>query len=231
MSKQEEEETVFEFWNSFKGSKTSIKRDPKTGDLIQWHSHNKLTHDMRVAIRENLKDYTLEEICTAIHNYAEALLGDKYFWTYVWPLSIFLSVKYEKRKDGNKKWWKFLPENFDRKVYLKRGNIEEQENIIEDPDPDLTNMLIATFRKERLCREGFVPNLKQIGQFRLASQKMIKFYKNRSCQDKKIWLEDLFECLEQNYLSKGEAISIGLLCSDHLWDFLMPQLLRQCGRE
>ena len=227
----EKEEIVFEFWNSFKGSKTSTRLDPKTNNLICWHSHNKLTHDMKVAMRESLKDYTLEEVCTGIDNYAKILLGDEYFWTHIWPLSIFLTVKYEKSKDGTKKWWQFLPENFDAQRYLRRGNIwkNSTEDIIEDPKPNLTKLLITSFQKWGLCREGFIPDSKQIGQFRLATQKMLEFYKDRTCRDEKIWVEDLHDCLDQNYLRKGDIISIGLLCSDYLWGILMPQLLRSCG--
>ena len=92
------EELIFDFWNTFKGRKTSTKLDPKTGAFICWHSHNKLTHDMILAIKENLKNYTLEEICIGIDNYVKVLLGDDYFWTYVWPLSTFFTVKYEKKE-------------------------------------------------------------------------------------------------------------------------------------
>ena len=221
------EELVFEFWNSFKGRKTFTKLDSKTGASIHWHSHNKLTHDMILAIKENLKNYTLEELCMGIDNYAKVLLGDDYFWTHVWPLSTFFTVKHEKRKDGSKKWWQFLPENFSLQLYLKRGNTAE-ENLVEDSDPELTNMIISSLKRWGLVRKEFTPNSKQTNQLRLTSQKILDFYEDRTCQDEKIWLEDLFDCLNFNYLGKGDTVSIGLLCSDYLWDILMPQLLRSC---
>ena len=228
MKKQDKIEIIFEFWNSFKGSKTSTnKLDPKTGGTIHWRSHNKLTHDMKFAIEENLKHYSLEDMCMAINNYAEVLLGDEYFWTHVWSLTIFFTVRY-KMKDAGKKWWKFLPENFDSQLYLKtRNNV--QRNTIKDPNPELTNRLTVAIQKWRLCKKGFKPSAKQIGQLRLTVQKMMEFYKDRTDQDKEIWFEDLYDCLNDNYLGKGDAVSIGLLCSDHLWDILMPQQLRDCG--
>ena len=228
--KSELEELVFDFWNSFKGSKSSSsKLDPKSGLPTHWHSHNKFTHDMRLAIRESLKDYTLEEICMAIDNYALVLLGDEYFWTHVWPMSIFFTVKYDKTKNGTKKWWQFLPENFNPQAFLRGDCVNGQEKLVEDTNPDLTNRLTILLQKWGLCKKGFVPSSKQIGQLRLTVQRMMEFYGDRTCQDKEVWLEDLYDCLDQNYLSKGEAVSIGLLCSDHVWSILMPQLLRCCG--
>jgi len=228
MKNAEKEELIFEFWNTFKGEQTSSKTCPKTGTLIRWHSHNKLTHDMRLAMRDNFKDYSIEDMCIAISNYREVLIRDDTFWTHVWPLSTFFSVKYTNAKDSRMKWWRFLPENFDVKTFLK-SRVTQEEKIIEDPNPDLTNKIISSLQKWGLCRKEFVPNNKQLGQIRLTTQRMMEFYKNRVCKDAGIWLEDLYDCLQDNYLGKGERVSIGLLCSDYLWDILMPQLLRGCG--
>lgn len=229
MKNTEKEELIFEFWNSFKGKQTSTKLCPKTGTFIRWHSHNKLTHDMRLAMRENLKNYTLEDMCMAIDNYAKALLRDDTFWTHVWPLSIFFAVKYTRAKDARKKWWQFLPENFDIRSFLKREGNTAQEEQVEDSNPNLTTKLTTSLWKWGLYKKGFTPSPKQIGQLRLTTQRMMEFYKDRTCKDEGIWLEDLYDCLDQNYLGKGDAVSIGLLCSDHVWNILMPQLLRTCG--
>ena len=227
IKKQDRIEIIFEFWNSFKGSQTSTdKLNPKTGGIIHWRSHNKLTYDMKFAIEENLKYYSLEDMCTAINNYADALLGSWSFWTHVWPLTTFFTVRY-KIKDAGKKWWKFLPETYDSQLYLKnKSNIQRE---VKDPNPDLTNKLTKSLSKWGLCKKGFEPSAKQINQIRLTVQRMTEFYKDRTCQNEEIWLEDLFDCIEQNYLCKGDAVSIGLLCSDHLWNILIPQLLRSCG--
>lgn len=228
--KYSKEEMVFDFWNSFKGCQApDSKRDPKTGAIIRWRSHNRLTHDMKIAIKENLKNYSLEEICIAIDNYAKVLLRDEFYWTHIWPLSTFLTVKHGKCKDDPKKWWRFLPENFMEQTLLKRGRQQEDPTVMEDPNPDLTEKLMKKLQRWGLCRKGFVPNNKQIGQIRLTVQKMMTFYESRSCKDTDIWLEDLYDCLNYNYLSKADAVSIGLLCSDHVWNVLMPQLLRTCG--
>jgi len=110
-----------------------------------------------------------------------------------------------------------------------RNTGAHHEELIEDFNPDLTNKLISSLQRWGIVKKDFNPNSKQINQIRLTVQKMIKFYKNRICKDEKIWLEDLFDCLNQNYLGKGNVVHIGTLCSDQLWDMLMPQLLRICG--
>jgi phage replication O-like protein O len=52
--------------------------------------HKKLTDDTERTIRTTLKDYSKEEICQAIRNYAEILKGDQYFFKYSWTLKDFL---------------------------------------------------------------------------------------------------------------------------------------------
>lgn len=228
MKNAEKEELIFEFWNTFKGQQTSTKRCSKTGSLICWRSHNKLTYDMRLAIRENLKNYSVEDMCMAIDNYAEILFSDHTFWTHVWPLSTFFAVKYTNAKDARKKWWQWLPENYDIRTFLKRNGNTQGEQI-EDSNPELTNMITKAIQKWDLVKKGFIPNIKQTNQLISTAQKMKEFYKGRSCQDQKIWLGDLYDCLNDNYLGKHQTVAIGTLCSDYVWNILMPQLLRTCG--
>ena len=54
-------------------------------------THKKLTDDTSRAIGVALKDYSVEEICQAIKNYAEILAGpERYYFKYRWTLMDFL---------------------------------------------------------------------------------------------------------------------------------------------
>ena len=80
--------------------------------------HRKLLFDQRQAIKVALEHFNVSDIQEAISNYSEILTDDKYFWTYRWTLTEFLT-----RRDGRKgtdpyKWWQFLKNNFRKEKYL-----------------------------------------------------------------------------------------------------------------
>ena len=75
-------EVIFNHWNS----KSIIK-------------HRKITDKLKRAINNALKDYSQDEICTAIDNYAIILADDKYYWTYKWGLQEFISRGLDKFLD------------------------------------------------------------------------------------------------------------------------------------
>ena len=75
-------EVIFNHWNS----KGIIK-------------HRKITDKLKRAINNALKDYSQDEICTAIDNYAIILADDKYYWTYKWGLGEFISRGLDKFLD------------------------------------------------------------------------------------------------------------------------------------
>lgn len=58
--------------------------------------HKNMTTNIQRAVLSALKDYSVEEIKTAITNYALILHGDEYFWNYKWTLVEFLG-----RRNGN----------------------------------------------------------------------------------------------------------------------------------
>lgn len=96
------EQAIFTYWNESDG-------------LIH---HRKLLYDQRQAIKVALEHFTVSDIQEAISNYSSLLIDDKYFWTYRWTLTEFLS-----RRDGRKatdpyKWWQFLKNNFRAEKYL-----------------------------------------------------------------------------------------------------------------
>jgi|GEM_PF-454571 len=67
------QELIFRHWNS--------------KNIIQ---HRKLTDKIKRAINGALQDYSEEEICQAIDNYATILADDRYYWSYKWGLREFL---------------------------------------------------------------------------------------------------------------------------------------------
>ena len=76
------QEAIFEYWNG-KG-------------IIQ---HRRMTDRIKRSINGALRDYTEEEICTAIDNYKTILFDDKYYWSYKWGLREFLQRGIDKFLD------------------------------------------------------------------------------------------------------------------------------------
>lgn len=70
---------LFEYWNS-----------------KQIIVHKKLTEKMITKISGTLKNYSPDEIKTAIDNYTTVTKGDEYYWTYKWTLEDFLQRGMEK---------------------------------------------------------------------------------------------------------------------------------------
>jgi len=64
---------VFDLWNS--------------QEIIQ---HKKLTGEIKRAIEIRLKDFSVDEICQAVKNYAEIIKGEQYYFKYKWTLKNFL---------------------------------------------------------------------------------------------------------------------------------------------
>jgi hypothetical protein len=69
---------IFEHWNS--------------KDIIK---HRSLNDRTKGSINAKLKDYTSEEICQAIDNYAAIVHDDRYYFTYRWTLQEFLQRGFE----------------------------------------------------------------------------------------------------------------------------------------
>lgn len=206
---------IFDFWNLFKGKG-------------KWWSHRKLSYDIINAIMMNLScDYSVEDICTAIDNYAKVLIGEEYFWDYVWSLSTFLTVKYERNKNSARKWWQFLPDNFIEENYLVNKN--GSSKLPDDPEPELTQEIIEEFAL-LINNKDFVPNGIQRVKFIEATKKMISFFKDRGII-KENRIKYLIMCIEKNYIDRGEILFPGHLCSEFTWSILMPQFLFELGIE
>lgn len=114
---------------SFIGNSITTPPTPSQGDepevklFAYWNSKGKVIKHREVekhrrSIKAVLNIYSLDELKTAVDNYALVLNGDDYFWTHRWGLQEFLQRGIDK----------FLPGNFDAKDYLRdKGNGDRRQ--------------------------------------------------------------------------------------------------------
>lgn len=147
---------IFDRWNAYKNRSIRKRNKESQEKVVNWKSHKlrddgSMSPDVTSAITETLKaGHSVEEICGAIDNYATVLLSADYWWTHVWPLSTFLMVKYERKKDAEHKWWQFLPDNFDEAKYMTEDAKRKRERRAEGPVPlDLVKKQIEKERAKR----------------------------------------------------------------------------------
>jgi len=137
---------VVNHWNQYKARTAS-----KNGQAIHWHRHTlkdgKAPPAIEAAVKQNIPPYTAEDICGAIDNYAKVLLNPDYRWTYVWPLSTFLTVKHEKHKNADRKWWQFLPDNFIEENHLTPEAKERRRSGIGTGGPTAKELALAVERR------------------------------------------------------------------------------------
>jgi hypothetical protein len=217
--KQKQVEDIFLYWNLHKGEKG-------------WHSHNKITFDIKDAIIENLKKYPMVEICCAIDNYAKVLTGEEYFWEHTWPLGVFLTVKTGLKTDAPKKWWQFHPENFVENNYINKYGKQidkREEKLLEDKYAELTAEIICKYR-ELIGSPNYTITPAREQKFIKASIKLVAFWElNKMGAANSICVDHLMECLNAHYINQGKKVEPGHLCGEHTWDTLMPQHLKGLG--
>lgn len=116
---------IFEKWNFYKGE-------------ANWKSHRELTYEIEQAIAEQLKHYSVKQICGAIENYARVLISNEYKWSYAWTLQQFLTRKQKEHPD-EKQLHRFLTNSFADDDYLtksakqnRNGQAREHTNNIRD---------------------------------------------------------------------------------------------------
>lgn len=217
-------ETIFDFWNLHK----------KSG---RWQKHKKLTKDMVEAILTSLKDYSLEDICGAINNYAKVLQNEKYYWDYIWPLSTFLTVKEGKHKDDPRKWWRWLEENFVEENFLtryansnsKQGSSRKLEELPPDPDPELTELIVDRYKYWYRPKGRDFPNFTAQKHFILTTIKAKENYKLNTAAQKKNFVDEFFQIAQGVWSSKGEGVMPWDLSGTLMWDYKMPQYYQNMG--
>lgn len=209
-------ETVYEFWNS-------------CGCKKPWHVHTKLSYSIRVAVDSALRKYGVEQICEAITNYATILQSPDHYWTYSWTLSNFLMAE---RSGGVKKWFDFLPENFDEAAYRgpKREEKPKDQPVVAllDDHPGITETLVKMYRN-MTNSQRFEPSPKQRNQFIEAAAMMVEYFKPFPQVDKNERFRMLRRVLERKYVEAGQTLNVGNFNSKYTWDTLVPQLMRELG--
>ena len=209
-NKQQQVEIVYDFWNSF-------------GDNQGWRKHTKISYDIMMAVKEAVEHYSVEDVCGAITNYAKVLLDDRYYWNHVWSLSVFLTVKHGVSKDSPRKWYQFLENNFVESNYLRvKPDIQK-----DDQHPELTIRIIRLYGRLTNNPE-YTPDQLRMNKFIEASEKMSAFFGKRKIP-KETWMKLFSNCLEEVYINKGQLIYPGNLCSDTMWESIMPQFIAELG--
>lgn len=139
---------IFEQWNSFKGNK-------------KWKSHTKLSYEIEQAITEQLKHYSVIDLCGAIENYAKVLLSSDFKWSYAWTLQQFLT-RSSPHNRNEKQLWRFLPNNYHDEDYLtdsaKGRRTKQRKEFYEFFRDCEEQKLIAAYRENKnnlnwLCDE------------------------------------------------------------------------------
>ena len=111
-SKVEDIKRVFGVWNLNKGMYVNGQKSKGT-----FKSHTKITVDIEKATRLRLKEYSLEDICGAINNYAKILLSKDYTWTHRWTLQQFLT-RHSPQYRSELQILRFIPNNYQDDDFL-----------------------------------------------------------------------------------------------------------------
>lgn len=106
---------IYEKWNSYKSQKG-------------WKTHNKLSYEITEAITEQLKHYSIEDLCAAIDNYASILFSPdhcvfnigKKCWDKFWTLREFL-LRGTQTDRKEKYLYRFLPSVFAPEDFLTQA--------------------------------------------------------------------------------------------------------------
>jgi len=128
---------VFDHWNSFEKQSVEKPKDGGAPVRIAWESHRlkpdgAVPRDKADAIRRALDDYSVDDICAAITNYATVLLGPRYRWTHAWTLAEFLTRHQQGDRRGLLQYWRFLPDEFSAAKYRKDTTVAAA--VVRDAD-------------------------------------------------------------------------------------------------
>ena len=121
------EQAVFKKWNEY----SSIGR---------WVCHREIKPDIIDAIKFNTKKgWTIQDMCDAIVNFANAIQNKDCRWTYnEWSLAQFLT---RGKKENDLRWVWFHPNNFrasdwlTEKAVVKRIESRKQQQVLKSETP------------------------------------------------------------------------------------------------
>ena len=206
---EEDIQVIFDFWNEYKGKGN-------------WKSHLKLSDDMLLAIVNSLKKYNVEEICSAIDNYATILLNDEYWWTHAWSLTTFLTVKAGTYKDAPLKWLRCHPDNFIIDNYKTSKGAPED---VREVEPEFVDDIIRRFGR-LIGNKEYVPD--RMGRIHFASCAN-KLRKYTSKYGKKEVVQTFFDFLESEFIDKQKIIYPANLNNKTTVDVMFAQYLKDIG--
>ncbi len=202
-------EIIRDYWNQFRS----------TGP---WKMALALSEKRRKQLMEPLRDFTIQEICTAITNYAEVLQGPKYYWDYQWSLTDFLTVGVSSSASSPRKWERFLEENFVLSNFLDKDYIPEVEC-----DMRIYKKMVRGYGQLTNNRE-YKPTPTHEVKFKQACVALAGFVSRRSLS-KAEGLEYLLQSLETQVVEPGDILYPGHFNSPNTWTVWMPQYLSSLG--
>lgn len=222
---------IFDWWNTYKGKKKSLPIHPKT--FVGWRSCKKLTPQVELAIKNALNEIKNEKkqedddvflICQAISNYAEILLSEGSWWSYPWSIERFFMV-HERQGHPEKKWWRFLPANFQKDIYFRLN--KPNENIDELKILSYNKKILAIVEKKVKALFN-CPNIAEEFKEELikCTNQIENFSKQFGLNSKDV-VEYLFALLNEK--KKSKDIYPSNLTSSFTWSVLLPQYLEKLG--
>ncbi len=109
----------------------------------------------------------------------------------------------------------------------QRGHKNQEVEPEVDEHPELTDVIIKRYEAKFLQRRRTNWNTLDKNKFIHTSRKLLEFAKDTNLLNELPVL--LFRCLHKNYTEQGAPVHIGNCCSDHTWNVLMPQYLKEVG--
>jgi hypothetical protein len=101
---------------------------------------------------------------------------------------------------------------------------------IKDENPELTEQIVQQY-VYFVNNDDFAPTNAQWAKFVETSKKLVKFFSSDRYKDiepeQRIIL--LSGCIQKNFSTTGRILYPGSLCSDEVWEILLPQYLSELG--
>jgi len=111
------------------------------------------------------------------------------------------------------------------KLLEQMGEVDKVEDIY----PDITKKLIEQY-SYLINNKEFIPTDVQQVKFVKASIKLSEFYEKRYKDvEKSQRIMLLIGCLQKNFIDSGRILHPGNMCSNEVWETLLPQFLLELG--
>jgi hypothetical protein len=142
---------IFDHWNFYKGRQ-------KGNGKGKWKSHDEMTHEIKQAIEDRLKQYTPEQLNRAIDNYAKVLLSKDFAWSYAWTLRQFLTRHQKPPNQTELQLYRWLDSGFAEDDYLTPNAKARRIKRVRDQDE---RPVEAASTDEKLLLRSALPKVMQ----------------------------------------------------------------------